>query len=368
MLKTKVLLIGASDRIVGGHSIQAREIINYFSRHQSVETRRYDIDAKLPDVLRRFPYIRTIINEIVYLISLFPKARWADVLHIYSASYWSFLLAPAPAILLGRLLRKWVILNYHSGEADDHLSKWGILVKPILRLADVIIVPSEYLKKIFTRHGLKVRVVPNSVDLRRFERYSSDGPLPLHILCTRNFEDHYRVDRVIKAFSKIKAEIKEARLTLIGDGSYRHKLEELVSRLKLHDIVFVGQIDNKYIPEYYKQANLYLNASVIDNMPLSLMEAMSAGLIIVSTAPGGIPYLVKDRLNGILVSSNDPDSLSREVVSIYHDPERWNKIRANAIEYSKRFRTEVVCKEWETNYVKPDKRVKARNRNSTDEI
>ena len=73
-----------------------------------------------------------------------------------------------PAMLVGRLFRKRVVLHYHSGEAYDHLANWGIFVHPWLRMADRIVVPSEYLREVFSRHGYRTRVIRNIVDTTRF--------------------------------------------------------------------------------------------------------------------------------------------------------------------------------------------------------
>src|SRR5204863_5448740 len=91
--------------------------------------------------LRRVPYLRTVVNECIYIPSLW-RLRHADVVHLFSAAYWSFMLAPVPAILAAKVFGKRVILNYHSGEADDHLRRWGALVHPWLKLVDEIVVPS----------------------------------------------------------------------------------------------------------------------------------------------------------------------------------------------------------------------------------
>src|SRR5204862_2277503 len=102
----------------------------------------------LPGVLRylqRVKYLRTIVTAIRYLASLARQLRHQDVVHIFSASYWSFILAPSPAVLIARAYGKRVILNYHSGEAMDHLTHWPRTTMPILRRADHIVVPSGYL-------------------------------------------------------------------------------------------------------------------------------------------------------------------------------------------------------------------------------
>ena len=348
--KTKILIIAASDRIVGGHSVQAKEMAKQFNVSQSFKIRRFHIDTKLPNFILKIKYLRTLINEACYIIGLSPKVLWADVLHIFSASYWSFLLGPAPAIVLGQIFKRKVILNYHSGEADDHLSKWKGIVRLFLRLADEIVVPSVYLRDIFCRHGFEAKVIPNAVDINRFHIDRSDDDEPLRILCTRNFEDHYGVDQVMKVFSKIKAEIPDARLILVGDGPEAPKLKRLAQEFHLKDVVFAGQVDHDAIPDFYKKANFFLNASTVDNMPLSLLEAMAAGLIVVSTASGGIPYMIKSPVNGVLVDKEGAESLAMEVIKVYRDKELWKNIRYEAVNYSQEFSPDKIGRQWEALY------------------
>ena len=118
--------------------------------------------------MRRVPYLRTLLNQALYLPSLVRLAS-ADVVHVFSASFWSFLLAPVPAMLVGQAFGARVVLHYHSGEADEHLGAWGGLVHPWLRLADEIVVPSDYLAERLRRAtAIRTRVIPNVVDLSRF--------------------------------------------------------------------------------------------------------------------------------------------------------------------------------------------------------
>src|SRR5437870_8783482 len=162
----KVALVAASLDIVGGQGVQAALLVDAL-RRDGHDVTFVPINLPRPRLLGRLggvPYLRTAVNQARYLPSLLRLAE-ADVVHVFSASYWSFLLAPAPAMLVGRALGKRVVLHYHSGEAADHLAHWGALVHPWLRLADEIVVPSEYLRGVFEAHGYGVRVIPNIVDL-----------------------------------------------------------------------------------------------------------------------------------------------------------------------------------------------------------
>ena len=350
MPKLRILVIGASDRIVGGHSVQAREIVKYFQNSKAFDVRRFHIDSNVPFFIRKIPYLRTVVNEMFFLIGLLPRLLCVDVLHIFSASYWSFLLGPTPAILLGRIFGKRVLLNYHSGEAEDHLSRWSIIVKPILKLVDELVVPSAYLQKIFSRYGIKTKVIPNAVDFGRFQCDRSSDGRPLRMLCTRNFENHYGIPQVMMAFRKIRNQVPGAQLTLVGDGPRLPELRKLARELNLKGVFFVGQVDHSDIPGFYKKANLFLNASTVDNMPLSLIEAMAAGLVVVSTACGGIPFLIKNGVNGILVHEEDANSLANKVIEVYRNPQQWNDLRSQAIEYAQKLTPDIVGKQRERLY------------------
>jgi hypothetical protein len=97
--------------------------------------------------------VRTLVTSIAYVLSLLLRVYKYDVLHVFSASYFSFVLAPTPAILIGKLYRRKVLLNYHSGEAEDHLRRWRRTAIPTIRMVDSVVVPSEYLVRVFASYG-----------------------------------------------------------------------------------------------------------------------------------------------------------------------------------------------------------------------
>src|SRR2546430_6891796 len=213
-MRSRIALIAASLEILGGHCVQARLLADKLQSEGYAVT-FIPINPLFPrglGWLRRYPYVRTVLNQALYLPSLL-RLRGVDVVHVFSASYWSFLLAPVPAILAARGLRKRIVLHYHSGEAEDHLAKWGALVHPWLRLVDETVVPSVYLRNVFTRHGYRARVIPNVVDTSRF-RYRERSPLRPHLLSTRNLESFYQVDNTLEAFALLKARYPDATLTV----------------------------------------------------------------------------------------------------------------------------------------------------------
>lgn len=331
-MRPHIALVAASLDIVGGQGVQAH-VLTELLRREGYAVTFVPINPGFPRGLRwlrRIPYVRTVLNQVLYLPSLF-RLRHADVVHIYSASYWSFVLTVVPAILAGRLLGKRVVLNYHSGEAQDHLANWGVRVHPWLRRVDEIVVPSVYLEQVFNYHGYASRVVHNVVDTSRFV-YRDRTPLGLRLLSARNLERYYRVDTILEAFALVKARYPQATLTVAGYGSEERRLRELAASLGTDGITFVGLIEPKAMPDLYDQADIFVNASVVDNQPLSVLEAFAAGLPVVSTATGDISNMVQNGETGLLVAHENPAALAGAVMSLLEDPDRALRIARRARE------------------------------------
>jgi glycosyltransferase involved in cell wall biosynthesis len=329
-MKPRVAILAASLDILGGQGVQAQSLAEALDGDGYPVT-FLAINPTFPrglGWLRGVRYLRTCANQLIYLPTL-ARLSSVDVVHVFSASYWSFLLAPVPAMAAARVLNKRVVLHYHSGEADDHLSNWGPLVHPWLRLAHEIVVPSEYLRRVFARHGYQTRVIPNVVDLSRF-RYRDRVPLCPRLLSTRNFEPHYRVDVILEAFARFKAEEPAATLTVAGYGPEESRLRRLAASLGGDAIRFVGKVDPDSMPALYAEADIFVNASVIDNQPLSILEALSAGLPVVSTATGDIPFMVRHGETGLLVPPGDPVALANAVAALWRDPDRARQIARQA--------------------------------------
>ncbi len=278
--------------------------------------------------LRRYRGVRTLVNQGLYLPALRRLAS-VDVVHVFSASYASFLLAPVPAMTVARALHKHVVLHYHSGEAEDHLANWGALVHPWLKLAHRIVVPSEYLRGVFARYGHNAHVIPNVVDLSQFAYRERDGMRP-RLVSARNLEPHYRVDVIIEAYARLKPFVPEASLTIAGYGSEESRLRCLVATKRLPDVCFVGKVDPERMPRLYDDADIFLNASVVDNQPVSILEAFASGLPVISTPTGDIASMVRHEQTGLIVPPFDPDALAAGVRWMLEHPERAREFARRA--------------------------------------
>jgi glycosyltransferase involved in cell wall biosynthesis len=343
----RVAVVAASARYVGGQSVQAESLVANWRNDPDIEAFLIPIDPSLPRGLKwaeSIPFFRTLVRQPFYLAAIWRGLNHADIAHIFSASYWSFLVAPAPAWMLARIMGKKTIIHYHSGEARDHLQQFRS-ARLVLAKAGRLVVPSNHLVGVFHEFGVSAQVVPNVVDLSQFA-FRERKPLRPHLLCTRGFHPYYRVDLVIRAFAELQRVFPEARLDLVGKGSDEARIRRLAQELNLTGINFAGVASRHEISRFYDAADIFINASVLDNMPVSILEAFAAGTPVVSTAPEGMRYLVDHGRTGLLSEPGDASALTANVVWLLRDPTLAANIAANARQQSRRYCWSAVRGQW----------------------
>jgi L-malate glycosyltransferase len=319
----RVCIVAPSLSILGGQAVAAQRLLERLRAVPGLEVEFLPHDPRTNALLRllqRVKYVRTVATSIAYVASLIRTLPRYDVVHVFSASYWSFLLAPTPAILIGKWLGKRVVVNYRSGEAEDHLQRWRRTAIPTLQHADVVVTPSAYLVDVFARFGVRAEAISNFVDPHAvlFRRRTSLRPV---FLSNRNFQALYNVPCVLRAFAVIQARIPEARLIVIGDGPERAHVHETARALALRNVEFVGAVPPTEMGRWYDRADVYVNASDIDNMPNSIIEAFACALPVVTTRAGGIPYVVEHERNGLLVDLGDHEGLAAAALRLLDDPD-----------------------------------------------
>jgi len=345
--RIKVAIVAPSLRYVGGQAVQADLLLRLWQNDPDVEISFVEIDPRLPWPLvwaERIPGLRTVLRQPIYFWHLWQHLKGVDLVHIFSASYWSFLLAPAPAWFLAKLRGKRTIINYRSGEARDHLHRFRT-GKVVLSRADKIVVPSGYLVDVFREFGLNAGIIPNLIDLSQFH-YRERNPVRPHLVCTRGFSEYYSVDVVVKAFAVVREEYPEAALDLVGNGPLEANIRRLVADLRVDGINFAGVASRKEIGRHYDRADIFINASWLDNMPVSVIEAFASGTPVVTTSPESMPYLVEHEHTGLLSPVGDEKALAANVIRLLRDPVLSTKLARNAYEQSRSYTWDAVREQW----------------------
>lgn len=235
-----------------------------------------------------------------------------DVFHIHCCSNWGFL----PAVIgvsVGRRLGKRIVLTYHGGGGEKFFDRHPKLVRHFLTRTDANIVLSGFLAQVFEKHGLPFVTIPNILELDD-SRFRLRERLHPNYICTRAHEPLYNIPCILRAFHKVQSICPEATLTLVGGGSEHENLMRMAEELGLQNVTFTGRVANEDIYTYLDRADIMLSAPTVDNMPVSLLEAMNAGLLVISSKVGGVPYMVKNNNTGLLFDSDDSDALAGKML------------------------------------------------------
>lgn len=316
------MLVTAPAHMVGGQARAARTIVEGFRGHPQVDVELQATDPRLAPpltLLTQLKFVRTAIRPVLSFFVLLRRVRRMDLIHVFGAAHFAFVVGALPAVLVGWIYRKPVLLNYHDGRAGDHLRWWGPLVRWAARRAAVVVFPSEFLRDVFAAHGIPGEVVPNVVDPSAF-RYRPPDRVRPRLVSARLLEPLYAVDNTIRAFALVRATEPGATLEIFGAGSQRGRLEALVRQLGVSGVRFHGELPYERMPAVLGDGGVLVNSSRIDNMPHILLEAFAAGLPIVTTAPGGIAYMVQHERTALVVPTDDPAAMAGAVRRLIRDP------------------------------------------------
>lgn len=340
---TRVGLVAPLPPPFGGMSNQARLLKDLLSA-EGVSVTLVQTNAPYqPEIIGRIMVVRALFRIVPYLVRLWRVAGRVDLFHIFANSGWSWQLFTAPAVWIAWLRNTPVIINYHGGGARDYLNRSIRWVRPTMKRADGIVVPSGFLQEVFLKYGVDAEIIPIIIDLDRLkpcpqrgERYLS-GP---HLVITRNLESIYDIQTAIHAVSILSKTVSGIRLSIAGDGPLRSQLHELVRQLELEDIVtFTGKLTPDDIATLYQEADIMLNPTTVDNMPNSVLESLACGIPVITTDVGGIPYIVEDGKTALMVEVGDAEGMAAQVNRLLRDSSLFEALVENG-------KNEVLAYTW----------------------
>ena len=341
-----IALIGPLPPPSGGMANQTLQLAGLL-RSENVAVELIQVNrAYRPQWIGTLRGIRAVFRLLPYLAHLWRAAGRVQLFHVMANSGWAWHLFAAPAIWIGRLRGVPVVINYRGGEADTFFEKAFFWVKPSLGRANAIVVPSGFLEAVFGKRGFATRIVPNIIDLDRFGTGTVTGTVlgvPLKsdspsIVVTRNLEPIYDNGTALRAFQIVRRVFPPAKLVVAGSGPEWESLQKLAAELGIAEAVtFTGRVDNAGMATLYRSADVMINPSLADNMPISVLEALASGVPVVSTNVGGIPYLVDHGKTALLVPVRDAEAMAAAVLALLGDPSLAKRISAAGLESIQRY-------------------------------
>jgi glycosyltransferase involved in cell wall biosynthesis len=283
-----------------------------------------------------------IFKRIWLFFYLFFRGKRFDIFHIHGCSYRGFL-PIVYGVTAGMILRKKIIITYHGGDAFNFLKNRPYLTHFFLGKANHLIVMSGYLQSVFQKFGYDVQIIPNII-VNDEVRYTFRDQLRPLFISTRSIEPLYNLKLILDAFKKIQQKYIEASLVIMGNGSLKEWLIDYVKLESIDNVHFPGHVSNESIFDYLAKSDILINAPLTDNMPVSLLEAFSAGLLVISSNVGGIPYMIEHQKNGLLFESGNLNDLVDKIELALVDQDLSKQMVINAFNEMEKYRWESVKK------------------------
>jgi glycosyltransferase involved in cell wall biosynthesis len=209
----------------------------------------------------------------------------------------------------------------HGGNLVDFAHRHPTRVDRVLRRGRAWVAPSGFLAEPFRGRGYDVRVIPNVVDLEEYP-YRYRPTVAPRLLWMRTFHELYRPDLALRTLALVRQSHPDATLTLAGqDKGLLGEIRRLASELGLDGAVrFAGFLDAEGKRREFAEHDIFLNTNRVDNAPVSVLEAAAFGLPVVSTNVGGIPHLLRNGEEALLLPEGDAEALASSVRRLLDEP------------------------------------------------
>ena len=343
-------LVGPLPPPYGGMANQASQLYQLLQKEAGIQVSFVQTNAPYTnELIGKIKGVRALFRLFSYVIKIIKMTGQVDVIHVLANSGWSWQLFAAPVIWIAWLSKTPVIINYRGGEARTYFDKSIKWVAPSMRKATSIIVPSGYLKQVFSEFNFTTQVIPNIINLERFKPIKNKiiNDKEPHLIIPRNLEPIYGIATAIKAMSIVKKSIPGLKLSIAGSGPQKEELKALVEELELEkNIYFTGKLQPDEVASLYQEADIMLNPTTVDNMPNSVLEAMASGVAVVSTNVGGIPYIVEDNKTALLVDVNNAEAMAEKIMKLLNDKPLHTNLLNNGLAEVQQYAWSYVRKQW----------------------
>ncbi|MEW6716798.1 MAG: glycosyltransferase family 4 protein [Chloroflexota bacterium] len=284
------------------------------------------------------------------LTTIWRKRDLFSVAHVDVFSGLAFFWAEASCWLLRRL-NKPFSLTLHGGNLPLFACRWPGRIHRLLVSAAAVTTPSNYLVEAMRSYRQDIRLIPNPIDLAAYPFRLRFRPKP-RLIWLRSFHSIYNPVLASRVLAALLPHFPNTTLTMIGpdkgDGSLQKTLEVACKLNVMEHIRFVGGVPKVDVPLWLNQGDIFINTTNMDNFPVSVIEAMACGLCIVSTDVGGIPCLLKDEHDALLVPPNNPLEMASDIRRILTEPGLAERLSLNARHKSEQFDWKVILPQWES--------------------
>jgi glycosyltransferase involved in cell wall biosynthesis len=251
---------------------------------------------------------------------------------------------------IGLLHHAQPIVNLKDALSVPFGNIYGKLTRPDYWVAPSRFTAEQFIK-LFKISKEKIRVIPEGVDLEKFNRSVDTSDIneklgnERKILFVGNLHPNKGVHFLIKSFALVKSRINDVKLVIVGDGHLKHYLINLTKRLNLEkDVIFAGFVNDEDLPKYYASCDIFASASVLEGFELIFLEAMALGKPIVAFNLASIPEVVENA--GILVNEINHEKFADAIIELLSDEKLYQEKSENALKRAKLFSWEKIAEQF----------------------
>lgn len=279
--------------------------------------------------------------------TLIRRRRETDIVVIEVYGGASFVVEDI-ASLMGRLFGHRVVLWLHGGALPDFFQRFPAWTRRVLRRADVIVTPTEFLARAVATYGFQARIIANVIDLPAYPFRARQRVNP-RLFWMRNIHPIWNPTMAIRVLKRLTGKFPEATLVMGGpDKGMLAEVKGLAQALGLSERVrFTGFLNMDGKVREGGTADIYINTNRIDNAPVAILEACAMGLPVVTTEVGGIPDLLSAGENALFVPDDDDEAMARAIERLVGDAELAARLSQNGRQLAEQFSWQQVRLHWE---------------------
>lgn len=279
--------------------------------------------------------------------SIIRNRKNVDVVLIDTYSTAAFYFAWLCAKVCTSLNIKYVPL-LHGGNLPERIKESPGMSKQLFGNSFANVCVSGYMQHYLDKNGYDSMLIENSIDLSLYPFKKRSVPIP-KLLWVRAFHRIYNPQMAIKVAEELRSEFPDVQLTMVGperDGSLE-ECKQICAKLNLHEQVkFTDKLSTEEWIKLSEQQCVFINTSSYDNLPVSIIEAMACGLPVVSTNPGGIPYLISHGDNGLLSETKNVHAMALVLQLLLKDAALTEKLSIAGRKKADSFDWQHVKKKW----------------------
>jgi len=295
------------------------------------------VSSKKRQVYRLYDMLGTVVKN--------RKNAEAVLIDSYSTlAFWYTVFSS----VLCRLNKIPFIVILHGGNYPARLKRSKFWCRQIFNYSSANVVPSEYLLYHFTCAGFNAIYIPNLVDIERYP-FMLRSQTRARLLWVRAFHAIYNPFLAVETIVLLKNDFPDIEICMVGadkDGSLEKFMAYAKEKGVSEKIKITGKLSREEWSALSVEFNIFLNTTNVDNTPLSVIEAMALGIPIVSTNAGGLPYLIEDGVDGLLVPAGDAEKMAQAIKKILNDPLLCCSLSKNGRKKAERFRWDAIKYQW----------------------